>query len=383
MDIRADLLEWLGLDASAAVLTRLDDPADLARVSAVSWSWRRFVIANGFGKSLFLRSSPYVPSFSRIAEVSSSSESAEVGSSAAAEWECLEREHRVYLYLSHCLGSPKCERNCIYKAIFASSTDNYPDESIDNTLEPSEIADRRPSYWSSGGQRDPRVPESLTYRLVSNLCIVDEIKIKPFRAFFQYGNPIYSAKSVRFQMGYSKLAPGRNTCTAQQSALDENYHWTYTSPEFPMVQENVLQSFKLPKPAICLGGILRIDLLGRVQKQAMDDLYYICVCHVQVIGRSLSPVLDLDILGTAGSLALKYSPDARSRVISVTTAEDEARESSSWNSLAAGLRHLRAVRWNQVILNTLLGPVQFLDDDGDDDDGDDDGGGSLEEEAAL
>lgn len=41
------------------------------------------------------------------------------------------------------------------------------------------------------------------------------------------------------------------------------------------MQENALQSFKLPKPVVCLGGILRIELLGRVQKQAIDDLYYI------------------------------------------------------------------------------------------------------------
>lgn len=42
MNCRWDFLEWLGPDASAAVLTRLDDPEDLARVSAVSWSWRKF-----------------------------------------------------------------------------------------------------------------------------------------------------------------------------------------------------------------------------------------------------------------------------------------------------------------------------------------------------
>lgn len=40
-------------------------------------------------------------------------------------------------------------------------------------------------------------------------------------------------------------------------------------------QENSLQTFKLPKPAICTGGILQVELLGRVQKQEMDDLYYI------------------------------------------------------------------------------------------------------------
>ncbi|RWW09516.1 hypothetical protein GW17_00026990 [Ensete ventricosum] len=147
MEGRWDFLEWLGPDASTAVLMLLDDPADLVRVSAVSQSWRQF----------------------------------EVGSSAVAELENLGREHRVYLYLGHCLGSPKGKRDCINQAICASSTDNFPDESIENTLEPSELVDGRPSYWSSGGQRNPGVPESLTYRLVANICIVEEIKIQPFR----------------------------------------------------------------------------------------------------------------------------------------------------------------------------------------------------------
>lgn len=42
MEGRWDFLEWLGPDASTAVLMLLDDPADLVRVSAVSQSWRQF-----------------------------------------------------------------------------------------------------------------------------------------------------------------------------------------------------------------------------------------------------------------------------------------------------------------------------------------------------
>ncbi|RWW17761.1 hypothetical protein BHE74_00012101 [Ensete ventricosum] len=200
MENRWDFLEWLGSDVSTTVFMLLDDPGDLVRVSSVSRSWRRIgelprpvrasriccltytaVIANGFSKNLCLRISPEVSKFAHIAEVSTVSKTTEVGSSSAVEWQCMEREHKVYLYLGHCLSSPKGKRDCVYKAICASSTDNYPDEGIENTLEPSEIADRRPSYWSSGGQRDASVPESLTYRLVANLCIVSEIKIRPFK----------------------------------------------------------------------------------------------------------------------------------------------------------------------------------------------------------
>lgn len=40
-------------------------------------------------------------------------------------------------------------------------------------------------------------------------------------------------------------------------------------------QENCLQAFKLPEPVLGIGGILQVELLGRVQRQEMDELYYI------------------------------------------------------------------------------------------------------------
>ncbi|OAY78899.1 F-box protein At4g00755-like [Ananas comosus] len=355
MENRWDFLEWLGPDTSTTVFMRLEDAADLARAIAVSRSWRQFVIMNSFSKNLCLKICPEASKFSQIVEVNSSTTDPEVGSSTATEWRRMEREHRIYMYLLHCIVSPKGFRDCILHCIGASSTDNFPDESIENTLEPSDRVDMRPSYWSSSGQRDPGVPESLTYRLGSDLCVINEIKIQPFKAFFQIGHPIYSAKSVRFWMGHSKLSPELESASylsdeneGQLTAVD-NYVWTYISPEFPMLQENILQSFKLPRPVLCIGGVVKIELLGRVQKQAIDDLYYICVCHVQVIGRPLSPVLAVNILEGDGGSILKYFPGAR--------------DLGGWH--AFGARHGQmgaAGGCNQAVLNTLLEPVLFADD---------------------
>lgn len=52
-----------------------------------------------------------------------------------------------------------------------------------------------------------------------------------------------------------------------------NFH--HSSNDASFIQENVLQSFKLPRPVVCVGGVVQIELMGRVQKQEMDDLYYI------------------------------------------------------------------------------------------------------------
>jgi hypothetical protein len=36
-----------------------------------------------------------------------------------------------------------------------------------------------------------------------------------------------------------------------------------------------MQKFKLPEPVLCVGGILQIELLGRAQRNQVDDLSYI------------------------------------------------------------------------------------------------------------
>ncbi|XP_019249914.1 PREDICTED: uncharacterized protein LOC109228862 isoform X4 [Nicotiana attenuata] len=78
--------------------------------------------------------------------------------------------------LSNCMG-----KDWLTDAILASGTDNYPEESILNTLELSDRVRRGVSYWSSRGETDPTVPETLSYKLISNLCLVSEIHVIHFK----------------------------------------------------------------------------------------------------------------------------------------------------------------------------------------------------------
>lgn len=60
-------------------------------------------------------------------------------------------------------------------------------------------------------------------------------------AYFQYGFPIYSAKAVRFRMGHPKLPVEMDSedyyeSHAGHEPADRGFVWTYTSPEFPMIQ---------------------------------------------------------------------------------------------------------------------------------------------------
>ena len=84
----------------------------------------------------------------------------------------------LYAMFLCALQSPPIETSCISEPLHASSTDNLPQESIEHTLNNQNEDD---TYWSSTGQSNTNVPETLTYRLTSDLCVVHEVKIRPFR----------------------------------------------------------------------------------------------------------------------------------------------------------------------------------------------------------
>ncbi|KAL0400790.1 UNVERIFIED_CONTAM: F-box protein [Sesamum latifolium] len=258
-----DFIQWVGEDMSLKILMCLKDPSDLVRTGAVSSSWRQFA-----------------SSFTRVIECDHMGKSVATGMDDSAEWTSLVTEHKVYALLSRGLTTSTREKNCMSDSIFASSTDNYPEESIKNTLEQSDRVNNRATYWSSKGERDPAAPETLIYKLSSQLCLITEVHVHPFQAYFQFGFPIYSAKAVRFQMGHPKVPLQKyrdevDKFLDEQDLSDDKFVWTYCSPEYPMAQENRLQKFKLPEPVLCIGGILKVELLGRVQTQEMDGLYYI------------------------------------------------------------------------------------------------------------
>uniref|UniRef100_A0A1S4B5C0 F-box protein At4g00755-like n=2 Tax=Nicotiana TaxID=4085 RepID=A0A1S4B5C0_TOBAC len=133
--------------------------------------------------------------------------------------------------------------DCLTDAILASSTDNYPEESILNTLEPSDRVGCKVSYWSSRGESDPTFPETLTYKIISKLCLISKIhKYYDFvTTYFQFGFPLNSTKVVRFRVGHPNVKidveiDDRHESAAAQGSLIDKIVWTYTSPAFPMAQ---------------------------------------------------------------------------------------------------------------------------------------------------
>lgn len=159
----------------------------------------RAVIANGLSKQLCVRTCPEVSSFANIVEVKNTIEPLDNGNEDSSEWACLERDHRVYAFLTRSL-TLFTWKDCISDAIVASSTDNYPQESIKNTLESSDRVDQRASYWSSKGASNPAVPETLTYKLAARLCMITEVHVQPFLGPWNFCSEIINFQSRYFTM---------------------------------------------------------------------------------------------------------------------------------------------------------------------------------------
>lgn len=65
-----------------------------------------------------------------------------------------------------------------------------------------------------------------------------------YAAYFEDNEPIYSARYVRFSLGYPKLPLGPEDLMLDDNdgnlVSDNNYIWTYTSPMFSMMQVIVM-----------------------------------------------------------------------------------------------------------------------------------------------
>ncbi|KAL6494038.1 hypothetical protein OROGR_031947 [Orobanche gracilis] len=350
-----DFLKYLETDTSINIMSFLDDPADLARASAVSRYWREFVIANKLTKQLCAKT---FPQFYEIVDIvdTSRGETSSVGIKIenASGWEILKRDHKVYASLHQAITKSKVPvKDCIENAFSASSTDRFPSESIVNTLSPRDRFIRQASYWSSRGQSDPSVPETLVYKLKAGIWVITEICIQPFQAFFQPESPIYSSKSVRFRLGHPRPLSESGIDLLNlplYEPADDMFQWTYTSPEFPMMQvlKIACNNSSYQNPSFASTDIYRLSCLaGFKDRKQMDYFIYgevtykrgmymlfiyavsliasLCsVCFVRALGRSLFPAFDMEVLEPYGfkKLVLKHDPEKLSDLLESSSGED-------------------------------------------------------------
>ncbi|XP_051148202.1 F-box protein At4g00755-like [Andrographis paniculata] len=359
-----DFLQILGTDIGLHIMNYVNDPADVVRASIVSRNWRDFVVTNEFAKALCLKAFPQLADIGIVPETMN-----RLNDETSADWETLLWDQKIYASLHHAvLKSASPLKDCVITAVSASSTDKLPDESIANTLTSMDRYFHKASYWSSKGTADPDEPETLIYKLRPGVWVISEVLVRPFEAYFQPGNPIYSAQAVRFRLGRMKpsLGDGNDLHRLPMPApADDKFIWTYTSPEFPMNQENSLQSFKLPEPVVSTGGFMLVELLGRVQSQGSDGLFYVCICHVRAMGRSLSPAFEIEYVGAGRKMMLKHRPEHLKSVLESPPVTVNARAWNEkqqlwWEGSAAVVR--REIDFDLPLIGEMGndGPREFL-----------------------
>ncbi|KAL0923638.1 hypothetical protein M5K25_007703 [Dendrobium thyrsiflorum] len=91
------------------------------------------------------------------------------------------------------------------------------------------------------------------------------------------------------------------------------------------------------------------------------SLHVLSVCHVEALGYSLTPQLDVEINTVGDEIILKYLPEA------AVCSSPGAPDSSSWHALKERIKHLQARArdgWHYPLISTLLGAMESdFDDD--------------------
>lgn len=270
MDEEAPSASVLPDEVIACVLSKLQ-LEDLTSAELACACWRRVAAESGAWLALACRSHPELAPYARNAPVREDASQARQPTPRAL---C---KRIAALAVAPPLGA----RTIIAEALGASSTDN-PEEAVRNTL------NRRtrnamwqlPAYWSSAGSDRADAEDFVLYRLASHISVVSAVKLRPFRAFFQAHQPVYSPLRVRVMLGAASEDVGGFGAPGEAAV-----HYHYTSPDFEVEQTDELQTLTLPAPVVCFGGVLRLQLCGRAQSQAADDRYYVCLAHVCATGR--------------------------------------------------------------------------------------------------
>lgn len=137
-----------------------------------------------------------------------------------------------------------------------------------------------PCYWSSRPSKLSNTVETMTISLICSVSLIVAVSLTPYQAFFQPRSPTYAPLQVVVQI----LAP-----------FGSNVY--YTSEAFDIENVAKQQIFPLPKPVLCVGGVVQLVLIGRHQRQTiasdMDNTfeYYTCLSHAAVLGSPLDSCL--------------------------------------------------------------------------------------------
>jgi hypothetical protein len=146
--------------------------------------------------------------------------------------------------------------NVLTNAEKASTTD-YNQALVDTLVD-------NERFWSSKSSTHQDSSEFVIYSLKEPLCVVKGVNVHVYQAGWATGRPTYSPQQIQISVGFSV----------------DNMH--YTSPAKQVQQVSTCQQFQLDEPQF--GCYVRLDLIGRAQREPYNRLFYTVIRYVEVVG---------------------------------------------------------------------------------------------------
>lgn len=126
-------------------------------------------------------------------------------------------------------------------------------------------------FWSSIGTDEPS-DEYITYGINSSIGVISEVHIKFYEAFYLgriengEGFPCFSSRTIKLEI------------------FNERQNKIFSSPEYLVKQNNSSQVLKFNPVFVTKDCRIRLNLIGKIEKQISDLKYYTCVNSFEIYG---------------------------------------------------------------------------------------------------
>lgn len=124
-------------------------------------------------------------------------------------------------------------------------------------------------FWSSKGTETQSTDDYITYGINDNIGVITAFKIVFFRANYIAGKPCFPSEFIRIEIKNSKNKS------------------VFKSEKYSVKHNNSTQIFYFDKPIfITKEDRVILHLIGKKEKQYLDNKYYVCINSFNLIGIS-------------------------------------------------------------------------------------------------
>ncbi|KAJ3146837.1 hypothetical protein HDU86_008395 [Geranomyces michiganensis] len=180
--------------------------------------------------------------------------------------ECVDSPQKLFYELGDLAAELDDGRIEVIASGFAASSEDDADvQSIAACLDPSPR-----SFWSSKPSPSATTSEWLTFSLAHTISVVHSVRIRPYKATYQRGMPIYAPRMMQIAIG---MTPDP----------EQMHFWSriYVVANIDADQEIIIA------PQLVAGSFLHLRLIGRYQTQPGDEMFYTVLGRVQCFGLPL------------------------------------------------------------------------------------------------